>query len=194
MILASKSPRRLEILQKFGIKKIVVKVEEVEEISDKKDIIEKIVDIAKKKGNKVANLNKSEYVLSADTVVILDGKILGKPKDTKDAFETLKSLSGRTHEVVTGYSLINISKNISISGYDKTIVKFKNLTEEDIEWYINTKEPMDKAGSYGIQGVGAGILIEKIDGEFYNVMGFPISRFVTDLKNKNIKIQDILEF
>ena len=194
MILASKSPRRLEILQKFGIKKIVVKVEEVEEISDKKDIIEKIVDIAKKKGNKVANLNKSEYVFSADTVVILDGKILGKPKDTKDAFETLKSLSGRTHEVVTGYSLINISKNISISGYDKTIVKFKNLTEEDIEWYINTKEPMDKAGSYGIQGVGAGILIEKIDGEFYNVMGFPISRFVTDLKNKNIKIQDILEF
>jgi len=194
MILASKSPRRLEILQKFGIKKIIVKVEEVEEISDKKDIIEKIVDIAKKKGNEVANLNKSEYVLSADTVVILDGKILGKPKDTKDAFETLKSLSGRTHEVVTGYSLINISKNISISGYDKTIVKFKNLTEEDIEWYINTKEPMDKAGSYGIQGVGAGILIEKIDGEFYNVMGFPISRFVTDLKNKNIKIQDILEF
>ncbi len=193
MILASKSPRRYEILNNFGIKKIEVVASEIEEISDKEDLVEQVMDIAVKKGVEVAKIYPDEFVLSADTVVILDNKILGKPKDCQEAFATLTSLSGRTHEVITAYSLINKSKGIFVSSYDKTIVKFKKITESEINWYIETGEPMDKAGSYGIQGVGAGILIDKIEGEFYNVMGFPISKFVDDLKKYGIKIQNIIE-
>ena len=193
MILASKSPRRFEILSNFGVKKIEVVVAEIEEISDKEDLVEQIIDIAVKKGAEVAKIYPDEFVLSADTVVILDNKILGKPKDCDEAFATLTSLSGRTHEVVTAYSLINETRGIFISGYDKTLVKFKELSESEINWYIETGEPMDKAGSYGIQGVGAGILIDRIEGEFYNVMGFPISKFVDDLKKYEIKIQNIIE-
>ena len=193
MILASKSPRRFEILNNFGMKKIKVVVAEIEEISDKEGLVEQVIDIAIKKGLEVTKSYPSEFVLSADTVVILDDYILGKPKDSHEAFTTLTNLSGRTHEVVTAYSLINKNKEISISNYEKTIVKFKKLSEEEINWYIKTGEPMDKAGSYGIQGVGSGILIDKIEGEFYNVMGFPISKFVDDLKKYKIKIQDIIE-
>jgi septum formation protein len=193
MILASKSPRRFEILSNFGVKKIEVVVAEMEEISDKEGLIEQIIDIAVKKGAEVAKGYPDEFVLSADTVVILDGKILGKPKNFEEAFATLTSLSGRTHEVITAYSLINKNREIFISGYDKTVVKFKELSESEINWYIETGEPMDKAGSYGIQGVGAGILIDRIEGEFYNVMGFPISKFVEDLKKHGIKIQNIIE-
>ncbi|MEI6857919.1 Maf family protein [Psychrilyobacter sp.] len=193
MILASKSPRRLEILSNFGIKKIKVVVAEIEEISDKEDLVEQVVDIAIKKGVEVAKSYPEEFVLSADTVVILDGEILGKPKDCQEAFSTLTNLSGRTHEVITAYSLINKSRAIFISGYDKTIVEFKKISKSEIDWYIKTGEPMDKAGSYGIQGVGAGILIDKIEGGFYNVMGFPISKFVDDLKKHGIKIQNIIE-
>ncbi|MGB6129989.1 MAG: nucleoside triphosphate pyrophosphatase [Psychrilyobacter sp.] len=193
MILASKSPRRFEILNNFGIKKIKVVVADIEEISDKKVLVEQVVDIAVKKGVGIANDYPDEFVLSADTVVILDDEILGKPKNYKDAFRTLNSLSERTHEVVTAYSLINKNKKIFISGYDKTIVKFKKITKKEINWYIETGEPMDKAGSYGIQGVGAGVLIDRIEGEFYNVMGFPISKFVDDLKKHGIKIQNIIE-
>lgn len=193
MILASKSPRRFEILNNFGMKKIKVVVAEIEEISDKEGLVKQVIDIAIKKGLEVAKSYPSEFVLSADTVVILDDYILGKPKDSHEAFTTLTNLSGRTHEVVTAYSLINKNKEISISNYEKTIVKFKKLSEEEINWYIKTGEPMDKAGSYGIQGVGSGILIDKIEGEFYNVMGFPISKFVDDLKKYKMKIQDIIE-
>jgi septum formation protein len=194
MILASKSPRRFEILTNFGIKKLEVVVAEIEEISDKKEVVDQIIDIAAKKGYEIAKRHPNEFILSADTVVILDGAVLGKPSNKKDAFKTLKSLSGRTHKVITAYSLLNRSKDLSICGYDETIVTFKKLEDEEIEWYIETGEPMDKAGSYGIQGVGAGILIDKIEGEFYNVMGFPISKFVSDLKKRNIKLQDIIEF
>lgn len=193
MILASKSPRRFEILSNFGIKKIDVVVAEIEEVSDKEDLVEQVVDIAVKKGIEVAKQHPDEFVVSADTVVILDGKILGKPKDSHEAFLTLTSLSGRTHEVVTAYSLINKNREIFISSFDKTVVKFKKVSKQDINWYIETGEPMDKAGSYGIQGVGAGILIDRIEGEFYNVMGFPISKFVDDLKEHGIKIQNIIE-
>ena len=193
MILASKSPRRYKILSDFGVKKIEVVIADIEEISNKEKVSDQIVDIAVKKGLEVAIKNPNSYIVSADTSVILDGTILGKPKNEDDAFEVLTKLSNRSHQVITGYSLINKSKSISISGFDTTIVTFKNLSPEEITWYIKTKEPMDKAGSYGIQGVGSGVLIKKIDGEFYNVMGFPISKFVEDLKKIDIKIMDIIE-
>ena len=176
MILASASPRRKEILENFGFSfKTIVK--NIDETSNKTRAEEKILEIATKKAMETAKDFPNENVVGADTVVVIDGKILGKPKDKDEAFKMLKSLSGRQHEVITAFSFVNINKNISYSDYEITKVYFKNLTDKDINWYINTKEPMDKAGAYGIQGKGA-FFVEKIEGDFFSVMGFPLGKFV----------------
>lgn len=189
MILASASPRRKEILENFGFSfKTIVK--NIDETSDKTRAEEKILEIAEKKAKAVAIDFPDENVIGADTVVVVDGKILGKPKDEKEAFSMLKSLSGRSHEVITAFSFININKNISYSDYEITKVYFKNLTDDEINWYINTKEPMDKAGAYGIQGKGA-FFVEKIEGDFFSVMGFPLGKFVRFLNKTGFNLNDL---
>lgn len=189
MILASASPRRKEILENFGFSfKTIVK--NIDETSDKTRAEEKILEIAEKKARAAAIDFPDENVVGADTVVVVDGKILGKPKDEKKAFSMLKSLSGRSHEVITAFSFININKNISYSDYEITKVYFKNLTDDEINWYINTKEPMDKAGAYGIQGKGA-FFVEKIEGDFFSVMGFPLGKFVRFLNKTGFNLNDL---
>lgn len=189
MILASASPRRKEILENFGFSfKTIVK--NIDETSDKTRAEEKILEIAEKKARAAAIDFPDENVIGADTVVVVDGKILGKPKDKKEAFSMLKSLSGRSHEVITAFSFININKNISYSDYEITKVYFKNLTDDEINWYINTKEPMDKAGAYGIQGKGA-FFVEKIEGDFFSVMGFPLGKFVRFLNKTGFNLNDL---
>lgn len=189
MILASASPRRKEILENFGFSfKTIVK--NIDETSDKTRAEEKILEIAEKKAKAAAIDFPDENVIGADTVVVVDGKILGKPKDKKEAFSMLKSLSGRSHEVITAFSFININKNISYSDYEITKVYFKNLTDDEINWYINTKEPMDKAGAYGIQGKGA-FFVEKIEGDFFSVMGFPLGKFVRFLNKTGFNLNDL---
>lgn len=189
MILASASPRRKEILENFGFSfKTIVK--NIDETSDKTRAEEKILEIAEKKARVAAIDFPDENVIGADTVVVVDGKILGKPKDEKEAFSMLKSLSGRSHEVITAFSFININKNISYSDYEITKVYFKNLTDDEINWYINTKEPMDKAGAYGIQGKGA-FFVEKIEGDFFSVMGFPLGKFVRFLNKTGFNLNDL---
>ena len=186
MILASASPRRKEILENFGFSfKTIVK--NIDETSDKTRAEEKILEIAEKKAKAAAIDFPDENVVGADTVVVVDGKILGKPKDEKEAFSMLKSLSERSHEVITAFSFININKNISYSDYEITKVYFKNLTDDEINWYINTKEPMDKAGAYGIQGKGA-FFVEKIEGDFFSVMGFPLGKFVRFLNKTGFNL------
>lgn len=189
MILASASPRRTEILENFGFSfKTIVK--NIDETSNKTRAEEKILEIAEKKAKAAAIDFPDENVIGADTVVVVDGKILGKPKDEKEAFSMLKSLSGRNHEVITAFSFININKNISYSDYEITKVYFKNLTDDEINWYINTKEPMDKAGAYGIQGKGA-FFVEKIEGDFFSVMGFPLGKFVRFLNKTGFNLNDL---
>lgn len=189
MILASASPRRKEILENFGFSfKTIVK--NIDETSDKTRAEEKILEIAEKKARATAIDFPDENIVGADTVVVVDGKILGKPKDEKEAFSMLKSLSGRSHEVITAFSFININKNISYSDYEITKVYFKNLTDDEINWYINTKEPMDKAGAYGIQGKGA-FFVEKIEGDFFSVMGFPLGKFVRFLNKTGFNLNDL---
>ena len=189
MILASASPRRKEILENFGFSfKTIVK--NIDETSDKTHAEEKILEIAEKKARAAAIDFPDENVVGADTVVVVEGKILGKPKDEKEAFSMLKSLSGRSHEVITAFSFININKNISYSDYEITKVYFKNLTDDEINWYINTKEPMDKAGAYGIQGKGA-FFVEKIEGDFFSVMGFPLGKFVRFLNKTGFNLNDL---
>ncbi|WP_300361422.1 nucleoside triphosphate pyrophosphatase [Fusobacterium sp.] len=189
MILASNSPRRKEILENFGFS-LEIKTKNIEEISDEKEIIKKVEDIARKKVMAVAIDNPNEFVIGADTVVVIDDKILGKPKNEKDIYEMLHLLSGRTHQVITSFSFINISKNIDIKDSQISDVSFKNISDEEIKWYIDTKEPFDKAGSYGIQGKGS-YFVEKIDGDFFSVMGFPIGKFVRTLANIDISLEEI---
>ena len=189
MILASNSQRRQEILRDAGFNFRVI-TSDVEEISDKKVITEKILDIAEKKLETIAKNNVNEFVLAADTVVELNGEIFGKPKNREEAFKILKTLSGKIHKVITAYVFKNISKNILIKDVVISEVKFLELDDETIDWYLDTGEPFDKAGAYGIQGYGR-ILIEKINGDYYSIMGFPISNFLENLRKIGYKISQI---
>jgi len=186
MILASNSQRRQEILKDAGFNFKVI-TSNIEEISDKKNITERILDIAEKKLEQIAKNNINEFVLAADTVVELDRKILGKPKNREEAFRFLKSLSGKVHRVITAYVFKNISKNILIREVVVSEVKFFDLDDDTINWYLDTDEPFDKAGAYGIQGYGR-ILVEKINGDYYSIMGFPISNFLENLRKIGYKI------
>ena len=189
MILASNSQRRQEILKDAGFNFRVI-TSNIEEISDKENVIERILDIAEKKLEQIAKNNVNEFILAADTVVELNKNIFGKPKDRKEAFKFLKLLSGKIHRVITAYVFKNISKNILIREVVISEVKFFDLDDETINWYLDTGEPFDKAGAYGIQGYGR-ILVEKINGDFYSIMGFPISNFLENLRKIGYKISQI---
>lgn len=175
MILASASPRRHELI-KLVTEDIQIITKEVEEVIDQKDSPQKNVqDLAWKKAMAVAEIHEEELVIGADTVVCLEGHIMGKPKDEAEAKAMLRKLSGKTHEVCTGVALINKSKGIDKTFVEVTYVTMKDLSDEEIAYYVNTKEPMDKAGSYGIQGKGA-LYISHINGDYYNVMGLPVHK------------------
>ena len=189
MILASNSKRRQEILRDMGFN-FKVLTADIEEISDKKEISEMILDIAEKKLDKIAKENVNEFVLAADTVVELEGRIFGKPKDREEAESFLRILSGRTHKVITAYVFKNISKNIVIKDVVISKVKFYDLDDETIKWYLDTSEPFDKAGAYGIQGQGR-VLVEKIEGDYFAIMGFPVSNFLKNLRKNGYKISQI---
>ena len=189
MILASNSKRRQEILKDAGFNFKVI-TSNIKEISDKKIITEKVLDIAEKKLEQIAKDNVNEFVLAADTVVELNGKVFGKPKNREEAFKFLKTLSGKVHRVITAYVFKNISKNILIREVVISEVKFFDLDDETINWYLDTGEPFDKAGAYGIQGYGR-VLVEKIDGDYYSIMGFPISNFLKNLRKIGYKISQI---
>ena len=171
MILASNSKRRQEILRDMGFN-FKVLTADIEEISDKKEISEMILDIAEKKLDKIAKENVNEFVLAADT----------------ESF--LKILSGKTHKVITAYVFKNISKNIVIKDVVISKVKFYDLDDETIKWYLDTSEPFDKAGAYGIQGQGR-VLVEKIEGDYFAIMGFPVSNFLKNLRKNGYKISQI---
>ena len=189
MILASNSKRRQEILRDMGFK-FKVLTADIEEISDKKEISEMILDIAEKKLDKIAKENVNDFVLAADTVVELEGRIFGKPKSREEAESFLKTLSGKTHKVITAYVFKNISKNIFIKDVVISKVKFYDLDDETINWYLDTSEPFDKAGAYGIQGQGRA-LVERIEGDYFAIMGFPISNFLKNLRKNGYKISQI---
>lgn len=179
IILASNSPRRREILSNF-IDFIVIP-KEIDEIKD--DCFSPwttVMALAYEKGIEVAKDNVDEVVLSADTLVELDGKLLGKPKNREDAKIMIKSLSGKIHNVYTGYAIFKLSKKIKYVSYEKSSVKFYDLSSDEIEKYLDTLEYKDKAGAYGIQDKGS-LLVEKIEGDYFNIVGFPIGKINRDL-------------
>lgn len=179
IILASNSPRRREILSNFIDFTVISK--EIDEIKD--DCFSPwttVMALAYEKGIEVAKDNVDEVVLSADTLVELDGKLLGKPKNREDAKIMIRSLSGKVHNVYTGYAIFKLSKKIKYVSYEKSSVKFYDLSDDEIEKYLDTLEYKDKAGAYGIQGKGS-LLVEKIEGDYFNIVGFPIGKINRDL-------------
>lgn len=186
IILASESPRRKEILGNTNLKFEVIKSDIDEVILPEESPCQVVMRLAYEKSMDIAYNNKNKLIIGADTIVCLDNIILGKPKDKLDAIEMIKKLSGRTHQVITGISLINLDANKKIIDYVVSNVKFKNLSHEDIMDYIQTNESLDKAGAYGIQGYGA-LLVEEIKGDYFNIVGLPISK-LSDLLKKHFGI------
>ena len=180
IILASASPRRKELLENKGVN-FTVKVSDADEsIKEGTSPFEAVMEISKRKAEAVYNEIKdnSFIIIAADTVVALGSKIFGKPKDEKEAYSHLKSLSCKAHSVFTGVTIIK--KGVFDTFFVESKVYFKNLSDEDIYSYIATKEPMDKAGSYAIQGIGSK-LIEKYEGDYENIVGLPTDEVIKRL-------------
>ena len=179
IILASASPRRQEILTQANIMYELIP-SQVEEVFDHNVSIEEaVMDLAYQKANWVYNNNQDALVIGADTIVVVDGEVLGKPKNYNDAFRMLNELQNNQHDVITGVALIN--KKQIVKFYEKTKVFFKPMTKEEIEKYIEEENVYDKAGSYAIQGE-AMRYIDHIEGDYYNVIGLPIDHLLTELK------------
>jgi|SRR5699024_7473981 len=186
IILASSSPRRRDILNKYNLKHRAIQSNIIEKIKLGEGPKQIVMSLAFQKAYNVSQEYEDSIVIGADTVVVYDNQILGKPIDKDDAIRILKLLSGKRHSVITAISLINLDENIKIVDYEKTIVKFRELDYNIIGKYVNTKEPMDKAGAYGIQGFGA-VLVEGIEGCYLNVVGLPLTKF-DKLLNKHFNI------
>lgn len=181
--LASKSPRRHELLKGLGIS-FEIEVREVEEIFPSEILPEEVpVFLSELKASafRTEEIEAMQLIITADTIVLLDNKVLGKPKNRSEATAMLKQLSGRYHKVITGVSL-KTSKGIHSFSASSDVL-FKSLNNEEIEYYIDRCQPFDKAGSYGIQEWIGYIGIEEIKGSFYNVMGLPTQRLYTELIN-----------
>ena len=176
IILASASPRRKSILSQVGLDFTIIASKINEDFSIELEPKAFCEHWAREKANDIAKSHSDKLIIGADTIVIMNDKILGKPKNYNESFAMLKSLSGKTHQVLTGVSLIHFNLGIDFTFNETTDVSFCFLTNEEINIYIDKYKPYDKAGSYGIQD-GFSVYVEKINGCFYNVMGFPISRF-----------------
>lgn len=175
IILASQSPRRKELLNQMGLKGFKVTSPDVDEDIDENMHPSLMVEeLSLRKAKAVAaHADSDAIVIAADTVVALEGTVLGKPVDERDAFTMLSALSANRHYVYTGYTVVQGSR--IETAHEVTAVDFRELSPDEIEHYIATGEPMDKAGAYGIQGLGA-LLIDRIEGDYFNVMGLPIQR------------------
>lgn len=201
IVLASGSPRRRELLTGLGLDYTVLVsgVEEhvtekepdrvVEQLSAQKaqDVLQKLLSVVSRQEVQIWDGREDLLVIGADTIVALDGQILGKPTSMKDAAEMLGWLSGRKHQVYTGVTLYHHSRGETHrhTFHECTQVRFYPMTEEEISWYISTGEPMDKAGAYGIQGLGSRF-VKAIEGDYSNVVGLPVARLYQELKTMQI--------
>src|SRR5262249_35845920 len=172
-ILASASPRRAELLAQIGVDFESHPSQVGERPHADEAPPDYITRIARAKVIAVARNREAGLIIGADTVVVLDGRLMGKPDNQEQAREMLRLLSGKWHAVMTGIALYDAATRREVADYDKTLVKFARLSEQEIDWYVATGEPMDKAGAYGIQGLGA-LFVDEIAGNYHNVVGLPI--------------------
>ncbi|MFQ5754436.1 MAG: Maf family protein [bacterium] len=181
LILASISPRRAALLKLIGLDFEVIdsKFNEQNECYTIPEI--HVLEFAQKKALKVAENIKEGIIIGADTIVVLKDKILGKPRNTEEATEMLHQLSGKTHSVYTGFAIVDKPSGNMVSEFERTQVTFRHLEAGEIGRYVQTENPLDKAGAYGIQDKSA-IFVDKVNGCFYNVVGFPITKFYVSLR------------
>ncbi len=183
LILASGSPRRKELLEKCGIPFDVCPADIDETINEKGYLPDEIRMLAERKAKAILEENPSTAVIGSDTIVVIDSEVLGKPENKEDAKRMLKRLSGHTHQVITGICIMSSMRefsNVSISE-----VTFADLDDQEIQKYVDTEEPMDKAGAYAVQGI-ASRYITRIHGDYYSIMGLPVSMVYEELKNLSL--------
>lgn len=186
IILASASSRRQDILNIFDLD-FTVEPSNIDERINIDDPYELVKELAYNKAKSISCNKPGSLVIGADTIVYVNGKVLGKPKSKDDAYKMLRELSGKQHEVVTGVALLCENRNIHIKDYESTKVFFKSLSDDEIFSYIDTGEPLDKAGSYGIQGF-ASAFIERIEGCYFNVVGLPTNKLYTLLGRNGVNL------
>lgn len=177
IILASQSPRRAHLLQQIGLDFSIQPSNIIEEIDESLSYAENVKRLALHKAEDLFKQNNAGIIIGADTIVVIDGKILGKPDSTQNAKEMLRMLSGRTHTVFTGFALVDAASKKSYIDSEQTDVTFRELTDAEISDYVNSGSPMDKAGAYGIQDDFGAVFVEKISGCYYTVVGFPLAKF-----------------
>jgi septum formation protein len=187
VVLASSSPRRREILEKTGLKFMVDAAEINEDHGRRMKPAELAKTISLEKAKVVAARHPCSIIIAADTFGVLGGRMLGKPRDENAARDMLGRMGGRRHRVVTGFTILDTETGKAVSKAVETKVYFRKLDSEEIEAYVKTGEPLDKAGAYAIQGMGA-LLVEKIEGDYYNVIGLPLSSLARELKRFGVKL------
>lgn len=187
IILASASPRRREILRKAGLKFTIDKSGWEEEVIPGMSPESLARFLSRRKAETVAARHRNALVIAADTFIVLEGKVLGKPRTKREAKKMLKALSGKSHIVITGLTIIASGSGRTVSRSVKTRVLFRRLRSREIESYIRSGEPFDKAGGYAIQGLGAAF-IERIEGDFLNVVGLPLRALARALKGFSVSV------
>ncbi|MBI2832688.1 MAG: septum formation inhibitor Maf [Chloroflexi bacterium] len=187
IILASASPRRKGLLEQIGIQFEVEASDYEEHIDPGLEPHRLARKLSLEKAMVVADRHKNVIVIAADTLGVLDGRILGKPHTESEARRMLETINGKSHSVITGFSIIDTAQNKTLSRSVETKVYIKKLAPSEIEAYVKSKEPLDKAGGYAIQGLGA-VIIERIEGDYYNVIGLPLSALAEALKKFGISV------
>ena len=187
VILASASPRRKELLEKIGLKFEVEPSNYAEDMHSKLRPDELAKSISLGKAKVVASKHKNAIVIAADTFIVFRGKIMGKPNTEAEARKMLMRLRGKSHSVITGFTILDTDRNKVLTKSVETIIHIKKLTSEEIDAYVRSKEPLDKAGAYAIQGLGS-VIVERIEGDYFNVMGLPLSALAESLKEFEIHI------
>jgi septum formation protein len=177
LILASKSPRRYELLKQVGLEFDVIPSRVDEDFVKGESPRKHVLRLAEAKALDVGNRHPDRWVVAADTIVYVDHAILGKPRSREEAKKMLRRLSGKEHRVLTGFSVLHLERGKGDREAVQTAVKVKKLTQTEIDWYIQTGEPFDKAGAYAVQGIGS-FMIESIKGSYTNVVGLPICELI----------------
>jgi len=187
IILASASPRRKELLEKIGLKFEAEPSDYEEYLPSEGEPHELAKKLSLEKAERVARRHKKAIVIAADTFLVFRGKLLGKPRNEAEAKEMLKALNGMPHSVITGFTIVDTDNKKILTKSVETKIYLRKLTAKEIDAYVKSKEPLDKAGAYAIQGLGS-VIVEKIEGDYFNVIGLPLSALAESLKEFGVRI------
>jgi len=187
IVLASASPRRKELLERIGLKFEVEPSNHEENVNPGLEPHELAKSLSLEKAKLVVENHRDALVIAADTFIVLDGEILGKPITEDEARRMLETISGKQHSVITGFTIIDTASGKVLSRSEETKVFIRELTSKEIDSYVRSKEPLDKAGAYAIQGLGS-VIVKKIEGDYFNVIGLPLSVVTESLKEFGVYI------